>query len=62
MQTWDWPLTQLEKLDTTSWTEGYFLKNEKSREFPSGLVVRISGYHCREPGSISVGGTENPQA
>ena len=31
------------------------------REFPGGLVVRIPGFHCNGPGSISGQGTEIPQ-
>ena len=32
------------------------------REFPGGLVIRIPGFHCRDPGSIPDRGTEIPQA
>ena len=31
------------------------------REFPGGLVVRIPGFHCNGPGSISGQGTDIPQ-
>ena len=32
------------------------------REFPGGLVVRIPGFHCHDPGSIPGQGTEIPKA
>ena len=31
-------------------------------EFPGGLVVRIPGFPCHDPGSIPGQGTEIPQA
>ena len=31
-------------------------------EFPRGLVVRITGFHCRGLGSVPGQGTEIPQA
>ena len=34
----------------------------ESGEIPGGLVVRILGFHCHGPGSISGRGTEIPQA
>ena len=33
-----------------------------AREFPGGIVVRITGFHCHGPGSISGWGTEILQA
>ena len=33
-----------------------------NREFPGGLVVRILGFHCCDPGSGPGRGTEVPQA
>ena len=33
-----------------------------SGEFPGGLVVRIPGFHCHGPGSVTGRGTETLQA
>ena len=33
-----------------------------AREFPGGIVVRIPGFHCHGPGSISGWGTKVLQA
>ena len=42
--------------------ETFSLKNVDSGEFLGGLVVRILGFHCRDPGSVPGQGTEIPQA
>ena len=35
------------------------IRKSAPREFPGGLVVRIQGFHCHGPGSISGRGTES---
>ena len=37
-------------------------KKNHSKEFPGGLVVRITGFHCCGLGSVAGRGTEIPQA
>ena len=37
-------------------------KKGKQREFPGSLMVRIPGFHCCVPGSISGWGTDISQA
>ena len=34
------------------------MEGDAHREFPCGLVLRIPGFHCRDPSSVSVQGTE----
>ena len=38
------------------------MEGDAHREFPCGLVLRIPGFHCHDPSSVSVQGTEILQA
>ena len=38
------------------------MEGDAHREFPCGLVLRIPGFHCHDPSSVSVQRTEILQA
>ena len=46
-------------MDGAWWAMGT-VKRQETGEVPGGLVVRISGFYCRGPGSIPGLGTESP--